>query len=93
LSTKNGREAIDAAKIHMPDLILMDIQMPEIDGIEAISQIRLNPSLVNTPIIALTALAMPEDRERCLKAGANDYLSKPIKLKQLVMAIQKLLNH
>jgi CheY-like chemotaxis protein len=89
---KNGREAITMAQTENPDLILMDIQMPEIDGIEAMRQIRLDPNLVDVPIIALTALAMPEDRERCLAAGADDYLSKPIRLKQLVTVIAKILD-
>lgn len=80
------------AKIHQPNLILMDIQMPEVDGIEAIHQIRLDPDLTKIPIIALTALAMPKDRERCLAAGANDYLSKPVKLKQLSTTIRRFLS-
>ncbi len=88
----NGQEAIDLANSRHPELILMDIQMPGVDGIQAIKQIRGNPRLVNIPIIALTALAMPGDRERCLGAGANDYLSKPVKLKELVAVIQKLLS-
>ena len=66
--------------------------MPVIDGIEAIKQIRLDPNLVNIPIIALTALAMADDRDRCLEAGANEYLSKPIKLKNLDKMIQTWLN-
>nr|WP_236579961.1 response regulator [Pseudanabaena sp. lw0831] len=65
--------------------------MPVIDGIEAIKQIRLNPNLVDIPIIALTALAMAGDRERCLAAGANEYLSKPIKLKTLADTIRSIL--
>ena len=85
---KNGREAIAQAQAEVPDLILMDIQMPGMDGLEAMQQIRLNPNLVEIPIIALTALAMEGDRERCLAAGANDYLSKPVKLKQLILTIQ-----
>ncbi len=89
---KHGQEAIDCASAHQPDLILMDIQMPGMDGLEAMRQIRLMPNLVNTPIIALTALAMTGDRDRCLAAGANDYLIKPVKLKQLDETIQKLLN-
>ena len=91
LLAKNGEEAIALAKSENPNLILMDIQMPGIDGLEAMQQIRCDPSLVDLPIVALTALAMTGDRDRCLAAGANDYLSKPIKLKQLAATIQHLL--
>ncbi len=91
LLAKNGQEAVALAQSEAPELILMDIQMPGIDGIEAMQQIRRNPNLANLPIIALTALAMEGDRERCLAAGANDYLSKPVKLKQLALTIQQLL--
>ncbi|MBD2164817.1 PAS domain S-box protein [Calothrix membranacea FACHB-236] len=88
----NGQQAITLATTHHPDLILMDIQMPEMDGLEAISRIRDDPQLANIPIIALTALAMPGDEEKCLLAGADLYLTKPIKLKQLIAIIQKLLS-
>jgi CheY-like chemotaxis protein len=88
---KNGVEAISIAKAEHPDLILMDIQMPVMDGLEAIAQIRLDPSLIEIPIVALTALAMEGDRDRCLAAGANEYISKPIRLKQLDLLMQKLL--
>ncbi|OZH55153.1 hypothetical protein AFK68_06400 [Hydrocoleum sp. CS-953] len=88
---KNGDEAIAQAESQNPDLILMDISMPNKNGLEAMEEIRQTPHLVNVPIIALTALAMTGDRERCLAAGANDYLSKPVKLKQLTSMIQKLL--
>ncbi|TYQ28131.1 response regulator [Pseudanabaena sp. UWO311] len=91
LLARNGQEAIAIAKAHQPDIILMDIQMPVMDGIEATRQIRLDPNLVNIPIIAMTALAMSGDRDRCLAAGANEYVSKPLKLKQLVTTIQSLL--
>ena len=91
LLAKTGQEAIALAKSEKPDLILMDIQMPGMDGLEAMQQIRLDPNLVNIPMIALTALAMTGDRDRCLAAGANDYLSKPVKLKQLTAIIQELL--
>jgi PAS domain S-box-containing protein len=88
----NGQEAIALAKVHHPDVILMDIQMPVMDGLEAIKQIRRDPNLAEIPIIAITALAMTGDRDRCLAAGANEYLSKPVKLKDLATIILNLLN-
>ncbi len=88
---KNGYEAITQTQAEQPDIILMDIQMPGMDGLEAIRHIRLDLNLVDIPIIALTALAMKGDRERCIDAGANEYLSKPIKLQQLVNVMQQLL--
>jgi PAS domain S-box-containing protein len=88
---KNGKEAVNMSQSQIPDLILMDVQMPEVDGLEAIKQIRLNPKLANTPIIALTALAMPDDQEKCLAVGANEYLTKPVRLKQLVTMIKQFL--
>jgi len=91
LLAKNGWEAIALAQSENPNLILMDIQMPGMDGIEAMQQIRRIPILVDVPIVALTALAMTGDRDRCLEAGANDYMTKPVKLKQLATTIQQFL--
>jgi len=91
LLATDGQQAIDLAKAEHPDLILMDIQMPVMDGMEAIKLIRLDPNLADIPIIALTALAMEGDREKCLEAGANEYLTKPIKLKALADTIQAIL--
>jgi PAS domain S-box-containing protein len=88
---KNGSEGVALAASERPDMILMDIQMPEMDGLEAIQKIRQDLQLVEVPIIALTALAMDQDRDRALEAGANEYLSKPVKLKQLVATIEQLL--
>lgn len=88
----NGKQAIEQVYAQRPDLIVMDIQMPEMDGLTAIRQIREDQELIHVPIIALTALAMPGDRETCLASGANEYLTKPVKLKQLITTIQQLLN-
>ena len=88
----SGREAIDLAQSHHPDLILMDIQMPGMDGLTAMQEIRRDPQWVDLPIVALTALAMSGDRERCLASGANDYISKPIQLKQLAQTIHQMLS-
>jgi CheY-like chemotaxis protein len=92
LFAQNGEEAINILKSEQPELILMDIQMPKMDGLEATQYIRNQLKLTDIPIIALTALAMPGDRERCLEAGANEYLSKPVKLKLLVETMQQFLN-
>ncbi len=86
--TYNGIEAVAQSKAKKPDLILMDVQMPEMNGLDAIRHLRAEPEFRVTPIIVLTALAMPGDREQCLEAGANDYMSKPINLKQLNLLIQ-----
>jgi CheY-like chemotaxis protein len=84
---RNGVEAVARAQEQHPDLILMDIQMPGMDGLEATRRIRADAGLAATPIVALTALAMPGDREKCIAAGANDYISKPVSLKQLAARI------
>ncbi|WP_165360839.1 PAS domain S-box protein [Candidatus Chloroploca sp. Khr17] len=92
ITAANGQQALERAHEHGPDLILMDIQMPVMDGLEATRRLRADPRFANVPIIALTALAMAGDRERCLEAGATEYISKPIKLKQLGEMIKLLLN-
>ncbi|MBL8100679.1 MAG: PAS domain S-box protein [Anaerolineales bacterium] len=85
----NGREGIYFAKEKRPDLILMDVMMPIMNGIDATIEIRKDQNLNRIPIIALTALAMPGDRERCLEAGMTDYMSKPVKLNELIEIIEK----
>ena len=89
---RNGIEAVQQAQKYTPDLILMDIQMPEMDGLESTRQIRADRNLPRMPIIAVTALAMPGDREKCLAAGATEYMAKPIRLKKLVTLIEQYLN-
>lgn len=81
---RNGQEAVDRLAQREVDLVLMDIMMPEKDGLTAMREIRAQRHLQDLPIIALTAKAMPDDRERCLQAGANDYIAKPIDVDKLV---------
>ena len=82
---RNGREALDHLEAGAAvDLVLMDIMMPEMDGITAMKLIREKPQWTALPIIALTAKAMSDDRTRCLEAGANDYVAKPIDIEKLV---------
>ncbi len=76
----------------LPDLILMDIQLPEVDGFQLMHQLKAHPQWQSIPIIAVTALAMPGDRDRCLAAGASDYLSKPIDLDQCIEQVRLLLD-
>lgn len=85
----NGQEAIQALNAHHFDVILMDIQMPIMDGFDATKQIRLQKKSVQPVIIAMTANAMQGDREMCIQAGMDDYISKPIKLEDLVAMLEK----
>lgn len=90
--TRNGDEALKQSRREKPNLILMDVQMPEMDGLEATRRLRADATFTAVPIVILTAMAMPGDRERCLTAGANEYLSKPVKLMELGQVIQRQLN-
>jgi signal transduction histidine kinase/ActR/RegA family two-component response regulator len=84
----SASEGIEMARATRPALILMDVQMPTTDGFEATRLIRQDPALAGTAIIALTSLAMKGDRERCLLAGMDDYISKPVKLTELLATIE-----
>jgi len=89
ITAQDGFEGLECVGKYNPDLILMDVMMPNMDGLETTRRIRQQPGSANTPIIAITALAMAGDRERCLAAGMNDYLSKPVKLKELLDTIKR----
>jgi CheY-like chemotaxis protein len=87
----DGRQGVEMATAGGFDLVLMDMSLPEVDGWEATRQLRAAPGTAKLPIIALTAHAMADDRERALEAGANDYDTKPIDLARLLGKIEALL--
>jgi two-component system, cell cycle response regulator DivK len=90
-TAKNGAEAVAKAIAERPDLIVMDIQMPVMDGLQAASQIRKEPTTQVIPILAATAKTMSGDKQKCLESGCNDYIAKPFTHKQLQIAVEKLL--
>jgi len=87
----NGIQAVDIATAQLPDLILMDIRMPEMDGFQATRLIRQNPKTRSIPIIAVTVLETHEERELCLQSGCDDYIPKPFTFSLLFSHIEKLL--
>jgi len=91
-TAKNGAEAVAKAIAELPDLIVMDIQMPVMDGLQAASQIRKEPTTQVIPILAATAKTMSGDKQKCLDSGCNDYIAKPFTHKQLQIAVEKLLS-
>jgi len=88
----NGKEAVDLATSHLPDLIVMDIMLPVMDGLQATRLIREHPNTQSTPILAMTAKVTSEDKEECLRSGCDDFIAKPFTSKQLTSIIEKLLD-
>ena len=89
VSAENGRDAVKALQAYSDiDVVLMDIMMPEMDGMETTRQIRRDPRCAHVPIIAVTAKAMKGDREKCIEAGAWDYLAKPVDPEELVAMLR-----
>ena len=84
----NGLKGVESAQKNSPDLIICDIMMPEMDGYETISAIRKNQKYKNLPIFAVTAKAMIGDRDKCIKVGASDYISKPVDTDQLLSLLR-----
>jgi CheY-like chemotaxis protein len=87
----NGQEALDMVEQSQPDLLLLDIGMPVLDGFTVIRRIRQNPSLATLPVLAVTAYAMRDDRNNVLNAGFDGYLSKPINARELANELERLL--
>ena len=88
----NGSEALQRLQESRPDLILLDLQMPALDGVTTLQHIRRDPRFARLPVIALTALAMTGDRQQALDAGFDDYLSKPVSMAQLSKYVERHLN-
>jgi two-component system, cell cycle response regulator DivK len=89
LEATTGGQAVELATEHVPTLVLMDIQLPDIDGIEALGRLRADDRTASLPILALTAQAMEGDRERFLAAGFDGYLSKPVNVEDFVATVQR----
>ncbi len=87
IQTPNGMEALDLARAHMPDLILMDIQLPEVSGLEVTKWLKEEDDLRHIPVIAVTAFAMKGDEERILAGGCEGYISKPISIPHFLETI------
>jgi two-component system, cell cycle response regulator DivK len=89
LEATTGGQAVDLAAEHSPDLVLMDIQLPDIGGVEALGRLRADARTASVPVVALTAQAMDGDRERFLAAGFDGYLSKPVNIGDLVAMVKR----
>lgn len=89
---RDGREALDRARAFGPDLVVMDIQMPHVSGLELIERFKADPALKDRPIMAVTAYAAKGDEERIREAGAEGYVSKPISVIRFIEAVQALLD-
>jgi CheY-like chemotaxis protein len=93
VTATDGQQALALAVAESPDLILMDMSLPVLDGWEATRQLKAAPATAPIPVIALTALAMTEDRQRCMAVGCSDYESKPVIFPRLLAKIEALLTH
>ena len=91
LQTKDGMEALDIAREHHPDLILMDIQLPEVSGLEVTRWLKEDENLRSIPVVAVTAFAMKGDEERIREGGCEAYISKPISVTHFLETIRRLL--
>ena len=88
IEATDGLAGLDMIRTLKPPLVLLDIDLPKMGGIEVVQQVKADPALRDIPVIALTASAMQGDKERFLEAGCNDYLSKPIQVQQLIQIVE-----
>jgi two-component system cell cycle response regulator DivK len=91
LEAADGKQGVDMARAKMPDLIIMDIQMPVMDGFEATHILKADPLTKSIPVIALTACAMQGDREKCMEAGCDEYIAKPLNIRTFVAKVKEYL--
>ena len=91
LSAAGGAEGVEAALAHAPDLVLMDVQMPGMDGVSALKRLRAEPRTATLKVVALTALTMKGDRERLLAEGFDGYVEKPIRYQEFLASVAALL--
>ena len=92
IEATDGKQGVELAKAKKPDLILMDIQMPEMDGLEATRILKVDATTSNTPVLALTSYAMKGDEERILEAGCDGYLAKPFNIQELLKTVAEYLS-
>lgn len=92
ITAHNGQTALALSQEHLPALILLDIVMPEMDGLEVVRQLKADSRTAVIPVVALTCMAMDGDREKILAAGCDDYLRKPFQLEELEILVQRYLN-
>ena len=89
VKTANGAAVLELARQHRPDLVLMDIQLPDVSGLDAVRQLKENPQTLAIPVIAVTAFAMAGDERRALDSGCDGYIAKPIMLREFLAMIEK----
>lgn len=92
VKTRDGTQVLELARLHKPDLILMDIQLPEVSGIDVTKWLKADEGLKHIPVIAVTAFAMKGDEEKIRQGGCEDYISKPISITEFIKVVQKYLD-
>jgi len=91
MGSEDAETGLEMIRLHVPDLVLMDVQLPGMDGLEATRRLKLDPALAHIPVLALTALAMEGDREKVSAAGCDGYLTKPLDYRELFATLKKML--